>query len=139
MADRRLVEYLTQNRGNVGGGLGHDLADRGIWHRFEEGIRLGTGLNPVTQSFGFLLSRLDRRRSGSSRNDQNDLLHLVLERVALRLLISSGTLDGSHDVLFADLEALLVSSANETGPNHIGLQARLERLGSNALAFEGLR
>src|SRR5215213_3425988 len=98
MADGRLVEYLTQNRGNVGGGLGHDLTDGGIWHRFEEGIRLGTGLDPGTQGFGFLLSGLDGRGSGSPRNDQNDGLHLVFERVAVLFLIASDTLDGSHDV-----------------------------------------
>ena len=43
------------------------------------------------------------------------------------------------DFFFADLKAFLVSAANQVAPHHVGPDARLERLGTNALGLQRLR
>jgi len=129
MADRSAVEDLTKRRGYVGRGLDHGLLYRRVLHRLEERVRLGAGLHTGAQGLGLLFSCFDGVGRRSSRDDQHDRLHLIFEALGIRLLVTGFFLD----VLFADLETLLVSAADQIAPNHVGLQARLQRVGSNAL------
>src|SRR5450755_5115812 len=137
MADRSLVEPVTNSGRQIGGSPGHGLADRGIWHGYEESVGLVAALHTAAQGLGLLDPGFDGGRCGSPREDQDDRTHLILEALGLLfILIVALDLDGRGDVLLTDLQALLVPPADQTGPNHLGLHAGLQRIGPNALAFE---
>src|SRR5258707_15861965 len=112
MADRSLVEHFAKNRGNVGRGPDDGFAYRGILHGLEESVGFIAGLHAAAQGFGLLLPRLDRSGRGSAREDQDDRLHLVFKGLGLLLLVAAD-LDGGGYVLLADLQALLVASADQ--------------------------
>src|SRR6266849_7626883 len=136
MADRSLVESVTNSGRQIGGSSGHGLADRGIWHGFEESVGLVAALHTAAQGFGLLDPGFDGGLCGSFREDQNDRTHLILEALGLLFVfIVALDLDGLGDVLLTDLQALLVSPAVHNGPNPFGLHASLQRIGPNALAF----
>ena len=86
-----------------------------------------------------LLSGLDGGWRGSRGTISTIGCILYSKRVGLLLLVAALDLDGGGDVLLADLQALLVASAHQAGPDHIGPDARLQRVGPDALAFERFR
>ncbi len=102
----------------------------------EIGVGLVAGLDALAHgSASFLRSSI---AEGADPRGTISTIGCSLYSKASIWVVLAAFLGRGVDVFFADLQAFLEAAAHQAAPDHFGLEARLQRIGPNALALQRL-
>ncbi len=134
LADLDAIEHLALVGPDVGRAARDLIAHRHVLQPARKGDALVATLEAPAQTLGLALAPLDERFRRSRRDDEQDRA----QRVVVAHVVGLGV-GGGEQVLFPDLQARLIASAHQLRPDHVGTNARLERVRVHAAVRELLR
>ena len=142
MAELGLGEHVAQRLRQLGGALDDLLTHRDVANAARISDALVAFLETGPQRLGFLGASLEGRRRRSARHHEQDRAQRIVVSAGGGGVVGSlGMLGGKprRDILVAELEARLEAAANDLAPDQIGLHARFERFGLEALLAKDCR